>query len=1188
MSGSHTSAPIAWSEAALALFDLRAPTVVSAGAGSGKTTALVELCVRLLSGEATGAPLEPSAIAAITFTEKAAEELTERLRGAVAARAAAAGGGPEAAAWAERLRALDRMAVGTIHGFCGRLLREQAVEAGLDPDFGVLDEERAQALLGEAARGEVVAALDEGRPAARELAAGLGAAGARGGLTEVVAGLVRERATRGDRAAPCPAGAAPGAPEAARDALLAAAGRLLSARGDARTAGARELVERLGRAAEALRPADRTGAVAPGGLARLRTLAEAVRGRRTGKGEEALREARDEVVAQGEALDLAAAEAFGAPQREELGRLVAGAEARYAAAKRAQRALDFDDLLVEARALLARDAALRAELRGRLRALLVDEYQDVNGVQQALFDLLAGPGAPGDPPGPLGVAVGDLKQSIYRFRGADVGVFAGVIGRLGAPGAGGRVLHLADNHRSAGAILELVNEVSAVALRPPAGEPPRPYEITFDPADRLRPRRPGGPAAATELLVDGEPGLAGARRAREAKAIAARIEALVSGAAGVEVMERGADGVERPRRPRHGDVAVLFRRLTALGPYERALREAGIPVRVARGGGFYQAPEVRDLAELLGSLAEPEDPLAWAALLRSPLCAVSDGALLLLAQGGLPRLARLEEADVRAALGRAGEGGEAARLLRFLAAWRELHALRGRLAPHELLERAARALDLEAALLAAPEGERRGRNLAKALELARAFGADGGTAAELAARWRALAARPPREPEADLDGVDAVAVLSIHQSKGLEWPVVFVPDLGARARHDASRAALDAGGRLCAAWYDPAAERFRATGSLEAARAEDRRAASAESRRLLYVALTRARDLLVLSGEGAASGDSWRGLVEGAAAARPELVRRVAIGATPGAPSPAPPRGGGAGLGAGADQGPPPAALAPPRLAAPATLPAVRLAVTELAEYARCPRRHHLARRLGIAEPRGDRGGALDDDPARATARGTLAHAMLAEADLGAPPLERQAQLAAAASRRGYDPGGAGVARILREVARFAASPGGRALAEAAAAGRLRREVPFLLRLEGAPGEPACYLNGAIDALVLPARRGGPLLVVDYKYAMARPGSAERYRLQLLAYALAAARAHGGARVEARLQFLRGDFRVVDATPSEADLAWLAAEAPRLAAGAARGEGDRPPAALGRSEARCREDGCGFVARCHPKRTQGP
>jgi hypothetical protein len=174
-----------------------------------------------------------------------------------------------------------------------------------------------------------------------------------------------------------------------------------------------------------------------------------------------------------------------------------------------------------------------------------------------------------------------------------------------------------------------------------------------------------------------------------------------------------------------------------------------------------------------------------------------------------------------------------------------------------------------------------------------------------------------------------------------------------------------------------------------------------------------------------------------------------------------------------------------------------------------------------------------------------------------------------------------GVRRILREVSRFAESPAGRFIAEAAAAGRLRREVPFLLRLDGAPGEPACYLNGAIDALVLPPRRGAPLLVIDFKYAMARPGSTERYRLQLLAYAAAAGRAHDGARVEARLQFLRGDLSV-DATPSPEALARFRMEAPAMAAAAARGEGNRPPEALSRSEDRCRAEGCGFVARCYP------
>jgi hypothetical protein len=208
---------------------------------------------------------------------------------------------------------------------------------------------------------------------------------------------------------------------------------------------------------------------------------------------------------------------------------------------------------------------------------------------------------------------------------------------------------------------------------------------------------------------------------------------------------------------------------------------------------------------------------------------------------------------------------------------------------------------------------------------------------------------------------------------------------------------------------------------------------------------------------------------------------------------------------------------------------------------------------------------------------------MLAESDLAAPPLERRAQMAAAASRRGHDPASPGVRRILAEVSRFAESEGGRALARAAREGRLSREVPFLLRLEG-DGVPDAYVVGAIDAL-LAGRRGEGVVVVDYKYAAPRPEAAERYRLQLLAYALAARRAHPGAPVRARLQFLRGDFRTADVTPSERELDAFAREGARLAWGAHRGAlADAPPAELGRSEERCRAEGCGYAGRCFPRR----
>ena len=254
--------------------------------------------------------------------------------------------------------------------------------------------------------------------------------------------------------------------------------------------------------------------------------------------------------------------------------------------------------------------------------------------------------------------------------------------------------------------------------------------------------------------------------------------------------------------------------------------------------------------------------------------------------------------------------------------------------------------------------------------------------------------------------------------------------------------------------------------------------------------------------------------------------------------------------------------------------------MTELAEFARCPRRHHLTRVLGLVEPAGLHGGATDDDPARATSRGTLAHAMLAEIELTAAPEVQRAQLEAVAARRGYDPADPGVRRIRDEVTRFLASPPGRELVEAAA-GRLRREVPFLLRLDGGGegGPPACYLAGAIDALVAP-RAGERLLVLDFKYALPRPEAAARYRLQLAAYALAASRASGGAPVEARLQFLRGDFSTLDLTPTPAELTALARDAAALAHGVATGAGDRPPAALGRDRPRCQEEGCGFVERC--------
>jgi ATP-dependent exoDNAse (exonuclease V) beta subunit len=808
----------------------------------------------------------------------------------------------------------------------------------------------------------------------------------------------------------------------------------------------------------------------------------------------------------------------------------------------------------------------------------VDEYQDVNPVQQAIFDLVAAEGRPAS--GPLLVAVGDRKQSIYGFRGADVAVFQDLLRRFrAAPGA--RVLDLATNHRSSPPVLEVVNAVFARCMQPPAGDP-RPYELAFEDADRLVPARSGGAAPACEILEDAAGGTAAERRAREARAIAARIGALVSGAAGIGVPDPSPEAPSRLRRPRPGDVAVLFRRLTQLAEYERALREAGVPYRIARGGGFYQAPEVRDLGELLATLVDPGDAIAWAALLRSPFCAVSEGALLVIARDGLDRVSRQDPEAVAARLLSADPAAadEADRVRRLLRAWHELRSLRDRVAVAALLARAVERLDLEAAHLASPDGERRVANLRKAIALARRLDEGGGTAAAFAARLRRMARQPPREPEAELEPGDAVALLSIHQAKGLEWPIVFVPDVGVTPPRDGRRAALDRAGALTASFHDPDRDVHHATRSLAGARAEAARAAAAESRRLLYVALTRARDRLVISGEAGRGGESWRALLEEALAGRPELVVRVpleeagafACGPAAAAGSPCP--GAAAAAPAAAPEAGAPVPALP--LAGLPPLLAIRVAVTEVAEHQRCPRRLAF-REMGVPE-HGVGGGGPQDDPDRATARGTLAHAMIAEADLAAPPPERHAQLSAAAARRGYDPRSPGVRRIVADVTRFLASPAGVDLAAASRRGALRREVPFLLRTDG-EGAPSCYLSGAVDALVDGERE---VAVIDFKYALASAAAVERYRFQLLAYALAVGRARPGRRVTTRLQFLRGDCRAVDLTPGDRELRELARALPRLAAALHDGSMRAlEPAALGRARERCLGEGCGFVARCY-------
>ena len=289
----------------------------------------------------------------------------------------------------------------------------------------------------------------------------------------------------------------------------------------------------------------------------------------------------------------------------------------YAALKRERYALDFDDLEYDALLLLQDNEPVRARWQREVRAILVDEFQDTNRRQRDLVNLLNG----GE--GKLFI-VGDAKQSIYRFRGADVTVFRAERERIRR--SGGEVFSLAESYRAHRRLIDGLNDL----LRPVLGraaDQARPWAEPFAP---LEPHRddpaPGFSPPHVELhLTVGSK--SGGALDRAAAAVAGLIVALVDGGTVPVATDDG------PRQPGYGDFAILCRASTSFGAYEDALERAGIPFLTVAGRGFYGRPEIRDLLNGLQALADPGDNLTLAGLLRSPAFGLSDAALHHLCDG---------------------------------------------------------------------------------------------------------------------------------------------------------------------------------------------------------------------------------------------------------------------------------------------------------------------------------------------------------------------------------------------------------------------------------------------------------------------------------------------------------------------------------------------------------------------------
>lgn len=814
--------------------------VVEASAGTGKTTELVHRIVAVLESG-----VDVGRIAAVTFTDKAAGELKLRLRSGLELRRRSADG-PALAALESALARLEEARVSTIHTFAADLLRERPIEAGVDPGFVSEAESTAEGLFEEAFRAWLEEARGTPSPALARAFARRGRASRDAALLGAAKALRDVRAARApwvrrpwDRHAAIEAAAAAVASLAARSAKDADVRNTLHQD----LAPYREAALLLERDADDddareatlvgltfVKPPRKGAALFASGVPREVVLAQ-------------VDATRDVIVAfeRDAGADLACA------LREELAPVLA----RYEDAKRRRGVLDFDDLLLSARALLVGSPEARAVLGARISHLFVDEFQDTDAVQASILLLLASADpASSDPwtcpivPGKLFI-VGDPKQSIYRFRSADLATYERVKARLASIEGDGEILHLTRSFRGLEGIQALVN----AAFAPRMIADSRTLTPAYAPLERHRTDEPDlGPVIALPNPRPFKHGRLNPRAAREAlpTAVAAFVRWLVN-ESGVCVFDHGA---RMPVQARH--VCLLFRQLDAWGesqaqPFVDKLAAHGIRHVLVGGKSFYEREEIRAALTALEAIERPDDNLLVAATLRGLFLGLRDEAILefKLRYGHLHPLrvppTALPESIVEV-------GGALAVLAR-------LHRRRNRRPFAETLSEWLEATRAHVTLALLPSGE---QALANVQHLLRVREEEGGALSFRGCldllRDRASRRVAGEAPILEEQG-DGVRLMTIHKAKGLEFPVVILADpMTTRERKSVSKH-VDVGRDLaavrvlgCAPWELVENE------ALEEARDD------AEELRIAYVASTRARDLLVIpivAEEAAFPAQSW-------------------------------------------------------------------------------------------------------------------------------------------------------------------------------------------------------------------------------------------------------------------------------------------------------------------------------------------
>lgn len=862
---------------------------ITAGAGTGKTEVMIRRIINALEDAE-----RIDELLVVTFTEKAAAEIRERAYRAILRRIAETSGDRRA----RFLRMRDTFAknrMSTMHAFFAQIVRAFTDDSdGARPDYGILDASEKSILLWEI----VAARLDEiatgpDSPPKQDLRVWIRAGTSREGVAVGVCELIEQRTMT----LPWLRRAAAAEPEMWLRAVRERALDLTRAQGEAFLTRP-DIASLLGAIASyaprSPNAVDRltelqalvVRAMTTRSLHELHASLVTTQGARstTTLGNQKTWEPATLAALRSDLGEIAAAVAA-TPElgfvwdedTEELAAALSGSIARLALAclatyeeeKTSRNVLDYADLELRAEALLNRTDVMTA-LRERFRSISIDEFQDTSLRHWALFRSLAS-GVDGSlVPGKLFI-VGDEKQAIYSFRGGNAEVCQQARDEIG------RSLVFTGNFRSKANLVLFTNRFFSRLLV--GGSP---YEATAQDlhlADEPGPPQDSRPDAGSvrHLVVVGDHGLADAL-ATEAHALAAFLRDLMD-----EVYEDEYPGIAARMRAGERTVGMLFRRASHQAVYEQALREHGVPFSTAKGSGFFSRGEILDLRNALRAIARGHDDIALMGLLRSPLIGCSDAGLLLLAARRMRDMSVAMALDGSESVDGFIECGmsatDAAALIKakhLLVRWRKCAQSEN---TARLLLRVLRESGAYAPLAMGTDGRQRIANVEKFVDFAQSFDARHGTTLTDFISEVDKKAERDEETDADVPDTGAVQLLTAHRAKGLQWPIVIVPDTnwapsrGIESRGPDGLGMSRVGMATVSGRTGPATEivvKPRARSGADAipfmwqvAELEARQRNAAELKRLLYVAFTRAESHLIFcTPDGNPARGSWAAMID--------------------------------------------------------------------------------------------------------------------------------------------------------------------------------------------------------------------------------------------------------------------------------------------------------------------------------------